>query len=435
MSKVTFQKLVSIYRNVSFEANAKEGVLTLSNEELRNTLTELLEEDNLDDSGLSLVSGDPNNILTGQTVRLHISSPRIGIGILAENLNELLGTNKSCIEERKNYFLIDDKFAKQDLQVPDGIKLYRELLEFIQLLKSAAAYLEFEREELIFINEGKFSIPIKYSYDDLLVADFEAIKKIEASFFNDLHKEQKLAILADALIALTKGAPPLERFNRLLTHLPELLSKFSDGYRFFVSNFSYDKVRSELEATQVEYTAKIHKVFTDIQNQLLTIPVATIVVATQMKQATGLDQFWINTAVLIGSFIFVILVGFLIWNQKHTLDTLAQEITRQKILIGKEYQAVASNFDDIFTRLNDRLCLQKRILLVICLVLFSGFVLAITVYFILTPVVWGYFTSCYYSIIALFETALWHSIWKAEVQAFHYASSGGLVHFLVFLEL
>lgn len=406
MSKVTFQKLVSIYRNVAFEPNTKEGALTLSNDDLRSTLTELLEEDNLDDSGLSLASGDPDNILTGQTVRLYINAPRIGIGILAKNLDELLGANKSCIEERKNYFLIDCKFAKQDQLVPYGIRLYRELLEFIQLLKSAAAYLEFEREELIFIHEGKFSIPIKYSYDDLLVADFEAIKKIEESFSNDLHKEQKLAILADALIALVKGAPPVERFNRLLTHLPELLSKFSDGYRLYVSNFSYDKVRSELEAAQVEYTAKIHKVFTDIQNQLLTIPVATVVVATQMKQATGSDQFWINTAVLIGSFIFVILVGFLVWNQKHTLDTLAQEITRQKTLIAKEYQAVASNFDDIFTRLNDRLCFQKRILLVIGLILFIGFALAITVYFILTPVAWGCFTDFYYSIMTLFDKSL-----------------------------
>jgi hypothetical protein len=405
MSKVTFQKLVSIYRNVAFEPNAKEGTLTLSNDDLKNTLIELLEDDNLDDSGLSLATGDPNNILTGQVVKLYINAPRIGIGILAENLNELLGTNKSCIEERKNYFLIDCKFAKQDPSVPNEVKLYRQLLEFIQLLKSAAAYLELEREELIFIHEGKFSIPIQYSQDDLLAADFESIKKIEESFSNDLHKDQKLAILADALIALVKGASPVERFNRLLTHLPELLSKFSDGYRLFVSNFSYDKVRSELEAAQVEYTAKIHKVFTDIQNQLLTIPVATVVVATQMKQATGSDQFWINTAVLIGSFIFVILVGFLVWNQKHTLDTLEQEIIRQKTLIAKKYQSVASNFEDIFTKLNDRLCLQKTILIVIGLILFIGFALAITVYFILTPVAWGYFTNCYHLIMDLFNSS------------------------------
>lgn len=394
MSKVTFQKLVSIYRHIAFEQNATVGSLTLSNDDLKNTLIELLELDNLDDSGLSLASGDPEHILSGQTVRLHVNAPRIGIGILAKNLNDLLVSNKSCIEERKNYFLADCKFAKQDQPVPNGVKRYRELLEFIQLLKSAAAYLELEREELIFIHEGKFSIPVKYTSDDLIASDFDAIKKIEESFANDLHKEQKLAILADALISLVRSAPPLERFNRLLTHLPELLSKFSDGYRLFVSNFSYDKVRSELEAAQVEYTAKIHKVFTDIQNQLLTIPVATVVVATQMKLATGSDQFWINTAVLMGSFIFVILVGFLVCNQKHTLDTLEKEITRQKKLIAKEYQAVASNFDDIFKKLNERLNFQKTILSVIGLILLIGFVMANTVYFILTPTAWEWFTSC-----------------------------------------
>ena len=56
-----------------------------------------------------------------------------------------------------------------------------------------------------------------------------------------------------------------------------------------------------MEAAKVDYVAKIHKTLIDIQGQLLAIPVATIIVASQLKsnQTCGVD-FWTNIAVLAG---------------------------------------------------------------------------------------------------------------------------------------
>ncbi|MCZ5662332.1 hypothetical protein O5623_28590 [Escherichia coli] len=55
------------------------------------------------------------------------------------------------------------------------------------------------------------------------------------------------------------------------------------GYKVFVSGFSYEKILDQLRVAKIEEMGKIHKVFSDIQNQILGIPVATIIVATQMK--------------------------------------------------------------------------------------------------------------------------------------------------------
>lgn len=397
MSKVTFPLLLSIYRSLAFDQNAKAGTLTLSSQDLRDTLALLLEEENLDDSGMSLASGNPDKLVVGQTVRLLVGEPRLGIGVLSSDLDGLLRTRKARIEEPKRYFLIDSKYAPGDSSVPPEVQSYKTLLSFILLLREAAAYLEAEREELIFIHEGKFTLPVNYCRADLLAADLSAIKKLEDSFSNDTHKEQKLAILADAAISIVKGASPVERFQRLLSHLPELQNKFADGYRLFVSNFSYDKVRSELEAAKVEYTGKIHKVFADIQNQMLSIPVATIIVATQMKDAGAEKatsyETWVNSAVLLGCWIFVLLVGLLIWNQRHTLEVLKGEITRQKDLIQKKHQTVAPTFNDIFAMLDARLSMQRRILWAIAFVLIIGLVLAHVVYFCLTPAAWLWLES------------------------------------------
>lgn len=397
MSKVTFSLLLQIYRNVVFESNTNGGLLELSSQDLRDTLALLLRDENLDDSGIGLITGDPDRLVVGQTVRVQIDSPRIGLGVLANDLEGLLKTRKAHIEEPKRYFLIKSKYGRGDPVAPSEVQLYHKILTFISLLKESAAYLDSDREEVVFIHEGKFALPLNYEVSDLLTSDLSEMKKIEEAFTSDTHREQKLVILADAAISIVKSTPPMERFKYLLSHISELQKKFSDGYKLFVSNFSYDKVRSDLEAAKIEYTGKIHKIFSDIQNQVVGIPVATVIIATQMKDAGAEKatsyETWVNSAVLLGCWIFVILVSFLICNQRHTLEVLDSEITRQKELIKKNYQAIAPNFNDIFQALDKRLRLQRYILWAISFVLMSGFVLAHFVFFSLTPDAWNWIKS------------------------------------------
>ena len=90
--------------------------------------------------------------------------------------------------------------------------------------------------------------------------------------------------MAEAVYELTAKLPSHKRFVSLLEQGEGLNDRLEKGYRlFFAAGFSYEKFRDEIESARVEYAGKIHKVFSDIQNQLLGIPVATIIVATQMK--------------------------------------------------------------------------------------------------------------------------------------------------------
>ncbi|EXI99521.1 hypothetical protein T210_0127390 [Burkholderia pseudomallei MSHR6137] len=187
----------------------------------------------------------------------------------------------------------------------------------------------------------------------------------------------------------------------MLSQLSDLSSKINDGYRLFVASFSYDKVRDALEAAKVDYAAKIHKVFSDIQNQILGIPVATIVVATQMKAADKIGyEFWVNSAVLIGCWVFVMLMAFLLMNQLHTLGVLATEIHRQRDQISMQYKDIADRFKDVFEFLGRRLRLQKFALGAVGGVLIVGFLLAHVVYFKLTVPAETWLKSllsCYFS--------------------------------------
>lgn len=384
MSQSKFDQLVVLYRAINFHENSRIGTLTIINEQQRALATTLLTTDT-DEYGLQVLQGNPDAIQIGDTIQLEVGEPKIAIGIVATDLDDLLLAPKARIKEPKRYFVICDKFCISDQTVPDSIEHYRNILKLVSLLKQAAAYLDEGTCELIFIQDGKYEVPVQFSANDLLNIDGTCISQLLESFENDTHKDQKLAILAKSVQSICSTSSPKERFTFLLAHLSKLLKSFSEGYRLFVADFSYDKIVNQLEVAKLEEIGKIHKTFSDIQNQILGIPVATIVVATQMKAASQVSyEFWVNTAVLVGCWVFAILSAFVLRNQLHTLTAIGNEISRKKQQMLKEYKSVEDLITQSFPILENRLSTQRWAFYTVDVILGIGLILSHVVYFNLT---------------------------------------------------
>lgn len=372
MSNIRFADLVKIYQAAQFGQD-EIATITIADQQTLDALKIALQEENLDDSGISVTRGDPDDLGIGKTVQLHISAPRIGLGRLARNLADFLTTGV-LIAEPKRYYLIEERFASSDINVPESVERYRKLLKFIDLLKECADYVDTAANELIFIKDGKFSIPVVIAASQIASADLAQIDKILSHFTDDTHKAQKLAILTNAVLSITQITAIRKRFSTLVLEISELSSKFSDGYKIFIADFSYDKIRDKFEEAKLENSGKLHKIFSDIQNQLLTIPVATVIVATQMK-GTGDQAAAIgNTALLIGVWIFAVLFSILWFNQLRTLLTLESEIRRQEKVLKEDYESVGSMFNDMFAPLYKRIRNQKILLGLISFLVIAGLV-------------------------------------------------------------
>lgn len=377
-----FKDLLVLYRSARFEQDGGVAHLEISNQQHLDALKLCLSSDgNLDDSGVQLEVGDPDNLAVGQQVQLRLNAPRSGLGKLAKNIDHLVRIDNAFIEEPKRYFLIEEKYAKGDQIVPDVVLRYRKLLAFIDLLKQCAAYVDHTASELIFLHEGKFVIPVRYTWAQASKVNLEVLDKLVAFFNDDTHKEQKVSILTNTVLSLVQISALGRRFPTLLTELHDLYNKFAEGYKIFIADFSYDKVRNEFEAFRVEYAGKIHKVFSDIQNQLLTIPVATVIVATTMKSVTSDSTRLANQAVLLGAWVFAILFMLLCANQWKTLSGLNREIVRQQNVMKEDYPTVSPSFEDIFDWLSDRVRLQFKFLIGVAALLIAGLISAHYFYF------------------------------------------------------
>lgn len=338
---------------------------------------------------------NPSTLAVGQSVEISVS-PRLGFGLLKRDIDALLtGTRKTRIKE-PSFFLMADGISNTDVVGDDHlVSRYRVVLQFIQLLKRAAAFLDSDEPSLVFIKDGKFELPIEYDADDLKRLPLSVIRDLLKVLPEGTHEKQCASILAEAVISLTEHLASHQRFKHLLTNASELKKQFEQGYQLFAAGFSYEKVRDQVEAARVEYSGKIHKVFSDIQNQLLGIPVATIIVATQMKDVKTVGyEFWVNTAVLVGCWVFSILMVFLLHNQSHTLAVLRDEIDRQKRQLTKEYSAVAGSFTDTFRYLAKRAFTQRVILWIIDGFVVLGLLLSHVVYLKLTPPARDWAVTC-----------------------------------------
>ncbi len=383
----TWDDLIQVVRGLSGrqEGPPVRGVFSINAEADISLLNRSLNAEH--DTHLLLINGeDPSNLKVGQSVEVSVS-PRLGFGLLKHDIDDLLaGSRKARIKEPK-FFLMAEGVASSDVIGEDHIVVrYRAVLRFIQTLKRSAAFLDTEEPALVFIKEGKFELPIEYDADDLKNMSLSAVQEILDIIPSGTHEKQCISILADAVVSITEHLASEQRFGYLLINATELKKKFEQGYQLFAAGFSYEKVRDQVEAARVEFSGKIHKVFSEIQNQLLGIPVATIIVATQMKDAKSFGyEFWVNTAVLTGCWVFAILMIFLLHNQSDTLEVLRNEIDRQKRQLNKEFAAVADSFTRTFDYLEKRVCTQRVILWVISSFVIVGLTLSHVIYLKLTP--------------------------------------------------
>ncbi|MGH8381324.1 hypothetical protein [Pseudomonas sp.] len=390
MSQESFNRLVALYRAITFVPGTREGSLTIADRDQLHELQNLLAEPR--QYGISLLDERlPASLNVGETIRLHADDPRTGVGLLAERFEEVLAFPSSRIKEPR-FYLLPQAWACTDNAPPEQIQLYRHVLRFIKLLEESAAYLDKENQDLVYIDDGKFIVPLQYSVQDLAEVDIASLEALIARCNQDTHREQKLTIVAKAVQKLCGASSAQQRFSGLLKRLPELLKQFDEGYRLFVADFSYEKVLDQMETAKLEELAKIHKTFADVQNQILGIPVATIIVATQLKETSTVDAiFWVNSAILVGVWVFVILTWLVMRNQLHTLDALDDEIKRKKEKIEKNYAPVKDVVSGIFPKLEARLETQRWAFRAVYCVVTLGLVLAHVMYLVLTHPVCIYF--------------------------------------------
>ncbi len=384
MPDVGFADLVLLYRNIVFDGEGG-GTLHVADDEVAATIRKVeADEATYDLTQISLVEPGPFSV--GDDLRVNVGQPGGGLGELAADFDALFRMPGAAFAEPRDYYVVEPGYARGDEPLPAVLSRYRALLGVVDALREAASYVDLTARELVFIGDEKIVIPVSFRAADLpagLEANAARLKRV---FEDPLHGDEKTDLLSAAVVEITRGARRAERFRHLVANLEWICDEIEKGYRLFVSSFSYSKVRKEIETARLEYVGKIHKTIVDIQGQLLGIPVATIVVASQLKKPDGCDvAFWANGAVVLGAWIFVGLLWLAIRNQQHTLTAIAKEIGGQRARLESDYAAVREDLVGTFADLEKRITWHRWVLRIVLALAVLGAAGATTAWLLLTP--------------------------------------------------
>lgn len=390
---IPLTELVPLYRQMTdrqWSDNRLCGVLHVSDQATIELLSELLHEDNAENYPCIVEQGNEENIQIGDRLILKFGRVRTGVGILFPDLASLLQhTGVTSGTDNLSWYLVEqDEASWEDKGVSKRLSVIERL---IQALEGTASIFDARNNRLIFLRDGKCEVPLQFDGATLIGFDVSIAEDIILQLsLQDGHTEQRHEICATAIYEMLSNIPKERRFTSFLLSLDDFNQRFIDGYKLFASSFSFTKIRDQAEAIRIEYLGKIHKTFSDIQGQLLGIPVSTIVIATQFKDVEALTgslrtgQAWINIAVLVGAFIFCVFFTLSALNQKHTLDVLDEEIKRHKSSLENEYADIKDRLDPIFSKLTDRSCLHRFALWGVMVICWASFAFGLVVFWSLT---------------------------------------------------
>jgi hypothetical protein len=385
MTRFAWQDLVHCYDHVEFD-DVDQCRLTVADAEILNTINALDAEDAAASDLNFYATDDLANIAIGDKVSVHVGSPKLSIGILAKDINGLLSAPRGFIEFPARFYIIQGRLSDRDTS-PKTLSAYQTIVSLVRLLAEAATFMDREEQKLFFFNDGKVEIPVRYSAGTFKFVDLTAIKRLLHQFNDGLHRSQKLTILGDAITTLVKPQADANRFDLLIRNVDHLTNTLDDGYRLFVSSFSYDKIRTDVETASLDFLTRIHKTFVDVQGQLLGIPIATIVVASQMKAASTCGvEAWTNLAILAGAWIFAVFLCATIVNQFFTLNAVGSEVERQKTRLESDFAAVSAKFVGTFASLATRIGWYRFVFIVIGGLGIGGAIFATFAYRSLTAV-------------------------------------------------
>lgn len=381
--------LVALFRQMQsrqWRDGRLHGQIVVSDDAMAVFLRRLLAEDSADDYPCVIEQGDPETLKVGDTLQLGFGSPKTSIGLVVRSVDALL-KNREIAAGVVDYgwYIFEEDVASWEVDA-DLCKRLDTVKRLIEAFEISAALFDHRKTNLIFIRSGRFDVPVHYS--DLALKAFDvatAESLIKELGLEDGHSKQRKEICCTAVCELLANTPAASRFSELLNRVAELRARFDEGYKLFASSFSFERIREEAEAVRIEYTTKIHKTLADIQGQLLGIPVSTIVVATQFKDvSTAPGQLWVNIAVMTGATIFCFLLLIALWNQKHSLDVISDEVTWHESGLKRQSEELAAKLSDVFDRLRARVFWHEVALAVIFFISIAAWLVGFAVFWMLS---------------------------------------------------
>ena len=246
-----------------------------------------------------------------------------------------------------------------DANAPEMVTNYLCACKLFQVLRGVADITDVANR-LTFLQRQDAKLTISLNYDRKQLVTLSDLDELAGTFVDSKHhSDQKRTIVRTTLIDMFRGQNTIF-LSDLMVRFDDFMDRVRSAYAMYVAEFTFEKIKAEVEKDNLDSTVKLQKTITDIQNQLLALPVAVLLSGGQM---TSEQTFTIkNSVVWLGCIVFVGITLILIENQRFTIKAITQEVKLRESKTDSLPNDIKSKFNKPFKSLADHALRQQSIL-------------------------------------------------------------------------
>lgn len=292
----------------------------------------------------------PEDVKIGSTINIELSLAKLcDIGFY-DSYETFVAKNKYELRTDNYYIYENDNQS-------NFISKYNTVQGFIASIKSIAKHLFNDVDVLnVVISNEKQSIIISCDYSCENVTGLDETKlAILSNITNVLDgvDTEKKNLLINELIDFV-SVNHANQLSKLFESIGDLYKNFENAYAFYISGFSSNKLKLEINTKALEYTKKVQTVINEAQSRLIAIPSAFVLAALTLNYndyKLSLDAK--NVVTTISLFIFAVLIQLFISNQRSILEIIKADISDFKSefgntnieLLSDKFKCVSSSLD------------------------------------------------------------------------------------------
>ena len=269
-----------------------------------------------------------DDISIGDIISLELSISELYKMGFYDTYENFILKNKYEFSQNAFYILEDKIYSKDKNNI--FIRKMEIFYYFINSIKGIAKHTfgDFDILNAVISNEKQsVVISFEYSYKDIQNLNDEQLKKIDeiSNTINGNNLEKRNLYINEFIDFLQNKQS--DNFKIVLENISELQENCCNAYQSYISNFSSNKLKFEINTKIIDYTTKLQNIINDAQTRLITIPRAFVLAGLALDFNQWNLMLSLKNVITIASlFIFCILIQLFLSNQKAILRIIDDDI-------------------------------------------------------------------------------------------------------------
>ncbi|WEK20462.1 MAG: hypothetical protein P0Y49_04835 [Candidatus Pedobacter colombiensis] len=335
---IDLHQIATLVKNHLTFSDEKEYHITLSPDQTQKSLLTAL-----DDSGYVEEFSNSkgiifaNNIKLGETIKVKLVLLRLERSGFYDTFGRFVDGN--ALNAPENFYLRDLDYMHGDGEQIDSVKAYFAGLKLSECLNSLARFKNEDDGLTLYLMLEKSATSLKVLNSVQTITGLDSTLQEVNTFCNGIYENiERKKIYQKELIDFLNDFDFDQRYSKLCKNFGTFYQRCESAYDFFLSDFSYGKLKLELESAVLEYSKNIRSIINDSQNKLIAIPAAFLIASSQLSLDTPFSGK--NMLILIASIVFSVLIEIFIRNQESSVTIFTDNIKNYKTTFGFKNRSV-----------------------------------------------------------------------------------------------